>query len=218
MIKYYPQTRIKTNLYTRGNTYKSADGKPYTGRYYLLYDGTAYMGANPVVGTNKPLILINNTADTSSPNLGADPSISGNVSYSDYNIAKTSNVTQTNVSNLEELVPYYPSPSKSEYQIGYFTRYFAKNVTGPGYILEISKSAYASVKNGFYNDTAVLYEITALLWQLTGPLNDTRISQYQIQGGVYDTNKRVTETRSLSFIGLVEYIGGEYTKFAKLTT
>lgn len=217
MIKYYPQTRIKTDLYTRGTTYASADGKPYTGRYYLLYDGTAYAGANPVVGTNKPLKLLQRSADSSST-LGENPNITGNVIYSDYNIAKSSNTTLSSVSNLEELKPYYPTPSNNEYQIGYFTRYFAKNVTGPGYILEISKSDYASVKNGAYNNTAVLYETANLLWQLTGPLNDTRISQYQIQGGVFDTNKRVTEAKSLSFIGLVDYIGGEYTKFAKLTT
>jgi len=58
MIKYYPQTRIKTDLYTRGTAYKLPDGTPYTGRYYLLYDGTAYAGANPTVGTNQQLTPI----------------------------------------------------------------------------------------------------------------------------------------------------------------
>jgi hypothetical protein len=62
-----------------------------------------------------------------------------------------------------------------------------------------------------------VYESTSILWQLTGPLKDTRISQYQIKGGVYDTNKRVTEQKALTFRGLIEFIGGEYTKFAKIT-
>jgi hypothetical protein len=43
------------------------------------------------------------------------------------------------------------------------------------------------------------------------------VSQYQIKGGVYDTNKRVTEQKALTFRGLIEFIGGEYTKFAKIT-
>ena len=58
MIKYYPQTRIKTDLYTRGTAYKLPNGTPYTGIYYLLYDGTAYAGANPTVGTNQQLTPI----------------------------------------------------------------------------------------------------------------------------------------------------------------
>jgi hypothetical protein len=56
-----------------------------------------------------------------------------------------------------------------------------------------------------------------MFWQLTGPKNDKRVSQYQIIGGVYDTNKRVTEGKAKGFIGIVEFIGGDYTKFAKLT-
>jgi len=215
MIKYYPQTRIKTDLYTRGTTYALPNGKPYTGRYYLLYDGTAYTGANPVVGTNEQLTPINTTSN--SPTLGANPSIAGNISYNSYNIAKSNNTTEKNASNLEELTPYYPTPTQSDYQLGYFTRYFAKNVTGPGYILEISQNDYANVKNGVYNSIVILYEVATLLWQLTGPLNDKRLSQYQIQGGVYSTNKRVTEAKAVGFRGLVEYIGGDYIKFAKIT-
>jgi hypothetical protein len=216
MIKYYPQTRIKTNLYTRGNTYKFPNGTPYTGRYYLLYDGTAYTGANPVVGTNRELIPIDNLIN-SVYDISTQPSIPYIFATSTNNPTNANLNKALNNQSLEELVPYYPTPSESEYQIGYFNRYFAKNVTGPGYIIEISKSDYASIKNGAYKDTSILYESANLLWQLTGPLKDTRISQYQIQGGVFDTNKRVTEAKSFSFIGLVDYIGGDYTKFARIT-
>ena len=217
MIKYYPLSRIKTDLYTRGNAYKLTNGKTYTGRYHLLFDGKAYTGANPVVGSNEELIPITNSVNSLN-DIATKPSIPYILATSTNNPSNENLNKALNNQSLEELVPYYPSPSQSDYQIGYFTRYFAKNVTGPGYILEISNSDYANVKNGAYNDTAVLYETANLLWQLTGPLKDTRISQYQIQGGVFDTNKRVTEAKSLSFIGLVDYIGGEYTKFAKLTT
>jgi hypothetical protein len=216
MIKYYPQTRIKTDLYTRGNAYKLPNGIPYTGRYYLLYDGTAYTGANPVVGTNEQLTPIN-TRSALIANSTASPSTQYAVTTFNKSFSsKNNNATLSNL-ELKELTPYYPTPVESDYQLGYFTRYFAKNITGPGYILEISQNDYSNVKNGTYNATNILYEVATLLWQLTGPLNDRRLSQYQIQGGVYDTNKRVTEAKSTGFRGLVEYIGGDYIKFARIT-
>ncbi len=73
------------------------------------------------------------------------------------------------------------------------------------------------IQNGEIPDNVLAYETADILWQLTGPLNNKRISQYQVQGGVYDTNKRVTEAEAKTFRGLVEFIGGDYTKFARIT-
>lgn len=216
MIKYFPLTRIKTDLYTRGISYKLPNGQPYTGRYYLLYDGTAYTGANPVVGSGDQLTPIDSPLDTLS-GIGVNSSIQYLTATSqDTTTSKALNTALSN-QELQTLKPFYPIPIESDYQLGYFTRYFAKNVTGPGYILEISQNDYANVKNGIYTTAALAYEVVNLLWQLTGPLKDTRVSQYQIKGGVFDTNKRVTETRAVGFRGLVEYIGGDYTKFARIT-
>lgn len=218
MIKYYPLTRIKTDLYTRGNAYKLPNGKPYVGKYYLTYEGRAFAGANPVVGTNTELTRIEVNADSSSPTLGANPLIGGNFQYSEYNVAISQNTDGVARTNLDDLKPYYPVPLPSDYQVGYFTRYFAKNVTGPGYIFEISQSDYANIQNNILPANFRVYETTSMLWQLTGPLRDTRVSQYQIKGGIIDTNRRVTEQKSLTFKGLVEFIGGDYTKFTRPTT
>ena len=118
---------------------------------------------------------------------------------------------------LTELVPYNPFPISDDYSRGYFTRYFAKTVTGPGYVLEISPDDYAKIQNGQVADNVLGYQSMSMIWQLTGPLNDTRVSQYQIKGGVFTTNKRVTEARAVGFVGLLNYIGGDYTKFARIT-
>ena len=83
--------------------------------------------------------------------------------------------------------------------------------------MEISQMDYSQLQNGNVSPTVLGYESTSMLWQLTGPLKNTRKSQYEIQGGVYDTNKRVTEVKQKGFNGIVEFIGGEYTKFAKIT-
>lgn len=207
MVKYYPLTRIRPNLYTRGNQYVKPDGTPYTGRYYLTYDNKAFTGINPVLGTNEPLtlaVVATNTTPISNAYIAAS-------TQNNQNITRESDVELTQINS------YTPVPIAIDYSRGYFTRYFAKNVTGPQYIIEISQTDFAQLQNGNVSPKMLSYEYTSMLWQLTGPLKDTRLSQYQVQGGVYDTNKRVTEAKQKGFYGIVEFIGGEYTKFAKIT-
>jgi hypothetical protein len=207
MVKYYPSTRIKTNLYTRGGDFFLPDGKPYSGRYYLTFDGKAFTGVNPLLGTN--ILLVKSEQEevlTRRPALRAEAIQSA-----------TQGATIATSVELGQLVPYYPIPLESDYARGYFTRYFAKQLTGPGYILEISENDWSNLQNGLTEQTVLAYEVTSMFWQLTGPLNNKRISQYQIQGGIIDTNKRVTEAKEASFKGIISYIGGEYTKFARVT-
>lgn len=210
-IKYYPLTRVKTNLYTRGGQFIAPDGTPYTGRYYLLYDGSAFTGINPATGTNQPLRKIDEPVYTGTQIALNSPSTQA------YALNKDKKQRVRSDSELKELVPYFPVPLDSDYAKGYFTRYFAKNVSGPGYVVEISQTDWADIQDGNTAQDILAYEATSMLWQLTGPLNDKRVSQYQIIGGVYDTNKRVTEAKAKGFVGLNNYIGGDYTKFAKIT-
>jgi hypothetical protein len=95
-------------------------------------------------------------------------------------------------------------------------RYFAKRIADKGYIMEISYEDYTLLKSNT-DKTYADYEATDMMWQLTGPLKDTRVSQYQIKGGIETTNERITKAKAKTFIGLVEFIGGNYTKYAKVT-
>jgi hypothetical protein len=209
MIKYYPSTRIKTNLYTRGGEFFLPDGKSYTGKYYLTFDGKAFTGPNPVLGTS--VLLTKNEREEVLPRPPAPRP--GGVPVETF----TQGATIATSTELGQLIPYYPVPLDSDYTRGYFTRYFAKQLTGPGYILEISQNDWSNFENGLTEQTFLAYEVTSMFWQLTGPLNNVRVSQYQVQGGVFDTNKRVTEAKEATFRGIVSYIGGDYTKFARLT-
>lgn len=215
-LRYYPLSRIKTNLYTKGDTYVLPDGKPYTGRYYKTFDNKAYAGANPIVGTNEPLTLAENRVIR-------DKIINRRAltivdTYNSLTQEEDESLRLFEERNtLQELVPYFPIPLESDYQRGYFTRYFAKTVTGPGYIIEISPADFQYLENGFISPNTLGYEFIDMFWQLTGPLQDTRISQYQIKGGVESTNRRVTETKEKSFTGIMAFIGGNYTKFARIT-
>lgn len=213
-LRYYPQNRIITNLYTRGTAYSTADGKPYSGRYYKTYDGKVFTGATPILGTNKELFPI--TKDNPAHQGGRQYGAATYGSIQDLGRNSPVNV-EVNPGVLRELKPYYPLPLDSDYARGYFTRYFAKDVSGPNLIFEISQADWTKIQNGDVDPDSLGYETADILWQLTGPLNNTRISQYQIKGGIFDTNKRVTEAEAATFRGLVEYIGGDYTKFARIT-
>lgn len=210
-LKYFPLTRIIQNKYTRGDQFRLPDGTSYTGRYYITYDNKVYTGANPVLGTN---ILL--TDILAIQNRGVRE---GNFTPSTSAYAKAlppGNVSSNPDAELVSLAPYYPFPVDSDYARGYFTRYFAKSVSGPGYVLEISELDWTKIQDGNVSDTVLGYQTMDMLWQITGPLYDTRKSQYQIIGGVYTTNKRVTENKQKGFKGIVEFIGGDYTKFARL--
>lgn len=213
-LKYFPLTRIRTNLYTRGNEYITPNGKLYSGRYYITYDNKAYTGISPVLGNSELLTSIT-AAKGNTQVAGANSGFARD--FAAVSLAKNGGTSISIDAQLTALQPYYPVPLDSDYVRGYFTRYFAKNVSGPGYVVEISQLDWSKIQEGNVSDTVLGYEITDMLWQLTGPLNDKRISQYQIQGGVYSTNKRVTEAKQVGFRGIVEYIGGDYTKYARIT-
>lgn len=208
MVQYYPLSRIKQNLYTRGTQFATPDGKPYTGKYYVTFEGEAYTGANPYVGTNLPL------KELKTDDVFINPTIAGTTNFINQNVQGATIATPV---EIEALIPYYPFPTESDYSRGYFTRYFAKYLTGPGYIVEISQDTYANITNGVTQQVYLSYEVDKMFWQLTGPRNDTRVSQFQIKGGVLDTNKRVTEAKEATFKGIISYIGGDYTKFARIT-
>jgi hypothetical protein len=220
-IRYFPLSRVSTNKYTRGNEFVLTNGQPYSGRYYTLFNGQSFAGVNPVLGSNERIYPIN--TNPVRVRGGADGEINARTFR---NLALVQQYTGLQLPGeelaqslpvLTELLPYYPAPLESDYERGYFRRYFAKKLTGPGYIFEISKADWTKIQNGEVEETALGYETADILWQLTGPLNDKRISQYQIQGGVLTTNKRVVEGENKTFRGLIEFIGGDYTKFARIT-
>lgn len=211
-LRYYPLSRVQTGLNTTGNMF-TLDGKPYRGAYYLTYDGKAFTGPNPACGGNELLTpIVDTTTNKVSRRLGRNKTATLNQNIQD----AFTNKQTTDAGGLKQLVPYYPVVLEDDYTRRHFTRYFAKKVNVRGYIMEISYENWAVITNN--NDiTFEDYEVVDMLWQLVGPRNDQRVSQYQINAGVYDTNKRITEGKAKSFNGLIEFIGGDYTKYARIT-
>ena len=85
-------------------------------------------------------------------------------------------------------------------------------------MIEVSPQEYTSFINGTVQYDVSFYQMIEILWKITGPLNTQRLSQYDIRAGIIDTNKRLTEAAEPNFVGIVAFIGGDYTKFAKPTS
>ena len=212
IIKYYPLSRVKTNLKTSGRDY-TLNGKPYSGAYYLTYTGEAFTGVNPATGPNEPLEILNaKVLRRTQPVYNSILKIPNKRSSAEDQTKAVMPAQQ----QLKQIVPHYPVILESDYAQGHFTRYFAKKVNMNSYIMEISYEDWGLISDDTDN-TYEDYEVLDMFWQLTGPLNDKRVSQYQIIGGVYDTNKRITQNSAKGFNGLVEYVGGDYTKYARIT-
>jgi hypothetical protein len=212
MIKYFPKSKIITNLYTKGNEFV-INGKDYIGAYYKTFDGKVYTGKNPINGSSqelKPLtndntLFLNNIQ--SKGGILVDPNTKGYIN--------NPNVTDVNL----YIIPtqFYPKPTDNDYQKGYIMRYFAKKRNDIGYVIEINKETYLSLINQDKVYDYVTYQAIDVFWQITGPLRDDRKDkQYKI-AGIIDTNKRLVESKDKAFRGLIEFIGDKYDKFARPT-
>jgi hypothetical protein len=205
MIKYYPSFKVKTNLKTNGNEY-ALNGVPYKGDYYATYDNKVYSGADPIVGPSEELIPITSYAKNST--YLAEQILSPELKDL---LAKQTNLTKH---TGKEPLSYFPKPTQSDYDKGYIIRYFIKKINSKGFVTEISPEEYDSFLNGTVLYDVSFYLVQDIFWKLTGNLNTKRYSQYDIREGIIDTNKRLVEAANIKFIGLVEFIGGEYAKFA----
>jgi hypothetical protein len=208
MLRYYPSYAIIPNLNTNGKEF-FLNGKPYVGKYYQTIDGEFYSGPNPETGPNKKLNEINFNEGT--PGL--------NNIFLPLKLKQELALKTNIISNRPQGQPgsFFPAPSEEDYTRGYITRYFTKKENEKGYIIEISREEYNNIVNGDTDYDIRLYQVTTILWKLTGPLNNTRKSQYNIIPGIIETNRRLTEASNKNFLGIVEFIGGDYTKFARPT-
>jgi hypothetical protein len=210
VLRYYPSFKVITNLNSKPSEFINPDGSFYNGKYYLTYDGRAFSGVSPQLGPGVP--LRRNITDIESAPILSSLKLS--------NIQKEEFAKKTNLKiNRAKGKPnsYYPQPTEQDYTKGYVIRYFTKKENQNGFIIEISEEEYNSIINGTTDYDIRLYQVTKILWKLTGPLNNTRKSQYNIIPGIIETNQRLTETANKNFLGIVEFIGGDYTKFARPT-
>jgi len=213
-IRYYPKSKIKVGKLTNGTEF-TLNGKPYSGPYYETFDGKFFTGKNPIFGNNDELkkqdIYYN------SPYLNYKSIPQGLRSRlanqnKDFIIDQNSNSIFKN-----SPTSYFPNPLQEDYTKGYITRYFTKKINTPGYVIEISPEEYVKISNGTVTYNISHWITQEIFWKLTGPLNQVRVSQYDIRAGIIDTNKRLVETADKTFLGIKDFIGEDYSKFARPT-
>ena len=202
-MPYFPKSRIIENQKANPGEFTLPNGKDYSGPYYTTFTGETYSGANPY--SPGSVLLARKIVSNGEGSIVQDENI-GN-----YNTLKTPTF------QLIDPTPYTPKPTEEDYTKGYITRYFTKKENEKGYIIEISRDEYNSIVNGEADYDIRLYQVTTILWKLTGPLRSTRQSQYNVIPGIVDVNQRLTETANKNFLGIVDFIGGDYTKFARPT-
>ena len=213
MLRYYPSFAIQPNLNTAGGEFL-LNGQSYSGRYYETYDGRAFTGPTPEVGPSEQLQRI--------PFYPSAPGLT-NSNLSNKNqkqlASKTGVFASTPINNRIPGQPnsYYPKPTEQDYKKGYLIRYFTKKENERGFVTEISQDEYNSIVNGTADYDITIYQTIQILWKITGPLRNTRMSQYNVIAGIIDTNERLIESANKTFLGIKEFIGGDYIKFAKPT-
>lgn len=210
-LRYYPKFYVIENLDSVEGQFSDQSGKQYIGKYYATMNGRHFSGPNPEVGPNEEIFLLvtpQNFENAKSDKFMPD-------SFKRYQTSETEGITDNTYRGRPTF--YYPRPTEDDYRRGYITRYFTKKENEKGMITEISYNEYVQIVNGTANYDISIYQTTKILWKLTGPLNNQRKSQYNVIPGIIDTNKRLTEASEKTFLGIVEFIGGQYDKFARPT-
>lgn len=206
-VRYYPLSKVKINQLTRGGEL-FLNGKSYVGRYYSTYDGKYFSGPNPMTGPNETLQPVSKQSNNV---------VNTNLPVSVQNQLQNVTTKVVDLKSNEAPKSYFPKPIQSDYDLGYIDRYFLKKKNDRGYIMEISPIEYVNINNGMASYDTTFLQTQQIRWKLTGPLNSIRVSQYDTRAGIIDTNKRLVEAANRDFFGLVDFIGGEYSKWAKPT-
>jgi len=190
--------------YTYGNEYiVSTTGKNYIGFYHITNQGIIYSGKTPN-SINKQLLLTKTK------------SIVLNQTSQQYVNLQQQKGNQFNLI-LPDPLPFFPQPNESDYQQGYFTRYFTKKINDKGIdtLREIDLQTYSKINEGSPEYNSYIWKTTKCKWILTGNIDDTIINGVVIKG-IKTTNYNLVLRASQLVEGL-EYFIKDYTQFALLT-
>jgi hypothetical protein len=209
-MAYYPNSQIKSNLFTNGGEYSlSTDKTEYKGYYYELSNGKKYTGNSP---NDKPNILLisftpRNEAPeffNPSPQIISINNVIGRDTTQNFpfnTLYKPNDISYPIIRNLPIHNP--TTPTQKDYDLGIFQRYFCKKNNELKYI-EIDKTTFQQLKSEFPQIAWDLYSAISLNWYLTG--DKTK---------VYNTNKNLStliETQE-KWHGFSQYFKDQFSKY-----
>lgn len=190
--------------YTYGNEYKiSQTGENYIGYYHINSLGNIYTGKNPNSFNSR--LLIKSTLQSASTPLAQE-----------YILLQQQQGDQFKLI-LPDPPSYFPQPEESDYDRGYFTRYFTKKINDGGIstLKEIDQQTYSKINSNSKDYDSYMWKTTQSKWVLTGSINDTVVGGV-VKKGVRNANYNLILRASQLVEGL-EYFIKDYTQFARLT-
>lgn len=191
---YFPQSQIKTNLFTNGGEFVIlATNENYIGSYWSTSAGKYYTKKSPQdtpyveLIKFEPLPLNNNSSISI---LGIQSGSIQNLNL-DYETVRAYDLARgVDVNNPEiKLIPQYflPTPTEKEYSLGAFTRYLCKR-TNQNIYIEINEDTFNGLKDSNPEYLFSLYAPFSITWTLTGntisevsKINFNVVSQFQKQ-------------------------------------
>lgn len=210
-MPYYPDSQVKTNLYTTGDKFHVFDGTNYVGDYYINSRGEAYTGKTPQApGTDR--LYSSNAAPNENPvylrNNGLKTTETGQYSYYivdyPYYEAKRRSMFEVETAPLKP-IGELNIPTEDDYQVGEFQRYFLKKNNEQEFT-EVSLKQYQLFKDKNPKVQWEMYTPYSINWVLVGEFKD-----------VYNLNKNIVmlyETKNKLF-GFVTSFNKRFSKFYK---
>lgn len=202
---YYPKSQLQTDLYTNGGEFKlSNGGTEYVGNYFIAQGNKIFSGKNPNNKPNYPLepYSVNLTYSSTSPP-------DSEVLPTTYFVIDDSYYWATDKNPNEIGIPpsaptqISPQPTKSDYNVGEFDRYFLKKINEIQYV-EISLTEYTKYISEEPNVNWRLYKAYKLPWEITGDRNS-----------VFNVNKNTVNRvqSNLNLPGFKSYFKEKYDQF-----
>lgn len=232
---YIPKNKIITNLYTNGLEINSPEnqqyfyivdtGEIYEGYYWKDYKGKYYTGKNPNEKPTLELQLkqINEIPIDSSPIV--EYTLSNSNTYpptinsdeanmwdpllpEEYESIFFSSTEPTRNLNLPS--QYYPSPSKEDYKLGSFRRYFCVKAN-ESVFLEIDSKTYDALFTHDKKWRWELYDPFYLEWVLTGDQNDVRTSNFNTTKIINVASKGFQKFLRFNYLKFYQSLSNEST-------
>jgi hypothetical protein len=205
MAIYYPPNQIRPNLFANSDEFVFVSNTlPFSGSYHQLSNGRYYTGA---LHSNDSQEIVPVTGLTQAT---AIPTNKTNATLVIVDDTSLENNTYTRLTNQSQLVKEAPTnlqnlPTQQDYQIGEFTRYFAKTINQDVYI-EFNKETYDRLIS---KDPSIYYEqyvAFKLPWRLIGNKEQ-----------VFRVNRNITVlvSQQLNLPKFGMYLKNDYLKYYK---
>jgi hypothetical protein len=197
---YFPQSLIKPNQYTNGDKYVlSTTNQLYTGYYFETYNGKIYTGKDP---NDTPNILLVNIQDIT-PQL---PSTDSVIPPSPVNRVVDPNFILPNTSARYLPQSIVSLPTSSDYEVGYFTRYFCKKNNELKY-METDEETYNKLSSKSSTIAWDLYSPSLVNWYIVGDEQKTYL--------INKTSVQLVE-RDNQWYGFTNWFKGNFAKYLAL--